>query len=257
VDYTLALDGQEPASQTGYQFVVGDGSVLPEIDQAVAGMRPGDERQVGVRLAADHRREALRGKAGTATVKMVEVKERVLPELNDDLARSLGEFDTLEALRAAVRRELETHRTAEERHALEDKVVDALLARHAMMVPESMVTRQIGHQIEHVRDRLRRQGVDPDTAQLDYQRMAQELRPGAERAVRRALLLEAVAGREGIEATDADVDAEVEALARASQRPAPAVRRLLERSGDLDGLRRSLRERKTLAFLVDQARVQS
>lgn len=256
VDYTLALEGQPPATQAGYQFVVGDGTVLPEIDQAVAGMRPGEERHVGVRLADDHRREALRGKAGTAAVKVVEVKEKVLPELNDDLARSLGDFDTLDALHAAVRRELETRRTAEERHALEEKVVDAVLARHAMTVPESMVTRQIAHQIEHLRERMRRQGLDPDAAQLDYPRLARELRPGAERAVRRALLLEAVAAREGIEATDADVDAEVEALARASQRPAPAVRRLLEREGDLDGLRRSLQERKTLAFLVDQARVQ-
>jgi len=256
VDYTLALDGEEPSSQTGYQFVVGDGSVLPEIDQAVAGMHPGEERQVGVRLADNHRREALRGRSGVATVKVVEVKEKVLPDLNDDLARSLGEFDTLDALRAVLQRELETRRAAEERHALEEKVVDGLLARHEMVVPESMVNRQIAHQIEHLRDRLHRQGVDPDAAQLDYPRMAAELRPGAERAVRRALLLEAVAGREAIEATDADVDAEVEALARAGQRPAPAVRRLLEKSGDLEGMRRSLQERKTLEFLVTHARVQ-
>jgi trigger factor len=256
VDYSLTLDGQAPSSQTGYQFVVGDGSVLPEIDQAVAGMHPGESRQVGVRLPDDHRREALRGKTGSADVKVVEVKEKVLPELNDDLARSLGQFDTLDALRTAVEQELTARRTAEERHALEEKVVDGLLARHQVTVPESMVTRQLAHQIEHLRDRLRRQGVDPDAAQLDYARMAAEMRPGAERAVRRALLLEAVAEREAIEATDAEVDAEVDALARAGQRPAPAVRRMLEKSGDLPGLRRSLQERKTLEFLVTHARVQ-
>jgi trigger factor len=257
VDYTLAIEGQEPAGQTGYAFIVGDGSVLPEIDQAVAGMSAGEERRIGVRLPDDHRREELRGKGGTATVKVVEVKEKILPELSDDLARTLGEFDTLDALRAAVVKELQARRTAEERHALEEKVVDALLARHEFTPPASMVMRQVAHQVEHLRERLRRQGVDPDQAQLDYGKLLTELKPGSERAVRRALVLEAVAERESIAATDADVDAEVEALARASQRPAPAVRRMLEKNGDLEGLATGLRERKTLEFLVDQARVQS
>jgi len=256
VDYTLAIDGQEPASQSGYQFILGDGSVLPEVDQAVAGMLPGEERQVAVRLPDDHRREELRGKGGTATVKVVEVKEKVLPELNDDFARTLGEFDTLDAVREAVQKELEAHRAAEERNALEEKIVDALLARHEFTAPESMVMRQLAHQVEHLRDRLRRQGVDPDAAQLDYNRLVTEMRPGAERAVRRGLLLEAIAEREGVTTTDADVDAEVDALARASQRPAPAVRRMLEKSGDLDGLRGGLRERKTLEFLVTHARAE-
>lgn len=255
VDYTMTLEGQEPSSQTGYQFIVGDGSVLPEVDQAVAGMHPGEERQVSFRLADDHRREELRGKSGTATVKLVEVKEKVLPELNDDLARTLGDFDTLEAVRAAIRQELEARQQAEDRQALEDKLVDALLARHEFAAPESMVLRQIRHQVEHLRERFRRQGVDPDALQLDYGKLVADLRPAAERAVRRALLLEAIADREGVAPTDADVDAEVERIARASQRPAPAIRRMMEKSGDLEALRASLRERMTLDLLVRSATI--
>ncbi len=255
MDYTLTIEGQEPTQQTGYAFVLGDGSVLPEIDQAVAGMRAGEERSVGFRLADDHRREALRGKPGTAAVKVVEVKEKVLPELNDDLAKSAGEFETLPALRAEALKQLEAHRAAENRHTLEEKVVDALLAGHPFAVPESMIVRQVVHQVEHARERLRRQGVNPDTMPWDYPKLMGELRPGAERAVRRALLLEAVAEQEGLAPAEADLDAEVEKIAQASQRPTPAVRRMMEKSGDLERLRLSLRERMTLDRLIEQATI--
>src|SRR5213593_3935659 len=257
VDYTLTIDGEQPVQQSGYAFMVGDGSVMPEVDQAVAGMRTGEQRQVGFRLPDDYRKEALRGKSGTGELKLIEVKEKILPELNDDFAKSLGEFATLEALRAEVVKQLKARRASEERHALEEKVVDTLLGRQAFAVPESMIMRQIAHQVEHARERMRRQGVDPEGVQWDYPKLIGELRPGAERAVRRGLLLEAVAEREGFAPTDAAVDAEIEKLAQASQRPAPAVRRMMEKSGDLKGLRQALRERMTLEFLVNHATVKS
>ena len=255
VDYTLNVEGQEPTSQTGYAFVLGDGSVMQEIDAAAAGMRAGEEREIGFRFPDDHRREELRGKSGTAALKVVEVKEKVLPDLDDELAKSMGQFDDLAALRAEVQRQLESQQVSEDRSALENKIVDALLGRHEFGVPDSLVMRQIAHQVEHARERMRRQGVDPDRLPWDYQKLIGELRPGAERAVRRALLLEAVAERESLAPADAEVDAEVEKIAQAGQRPAPVVRRMMEKSGDLEALRRGLRERMTLQFLIDRAQI--
>ena len=255
VDYTLAPEGHEPTTAAGYHFVVGGGTVLPEIDAAVVGMGAGDEREVSLRFADDHRMETLRGKPGTATLKVGEVKEKVLPALDDEFAKALGEFDTLDAVRAEVRRQLEAQREAQSRRELENKIIDALLTRHEFGVPDAMVMRQVAHQVEHTRERLRRQGVDPDGIQWDYGKIMGELRPGAEKAVRRALLLEAIAEQEEITASDAEVEAEVEKFARASQRPAPAVRRMMEKSGDLDALRHGLRERKTLDLLIEHTRV--
>jgi len=91
----------------------------------------------------------------------------------------------------------------------------------------------------------------------DYGKLITELRPGAEKAVRRALLLEAIAEREAIEPTDPDVDAELEKVAQASRRPVPAVRRMMEKNGDLEALRRGLRDRRTLEVLVDHARIRA
>ena len=255
IDYTLTLEGREPSSQTGYEFVVGDQAVLPEIDQAVLGMRAGEEREAPFRFADDHRREELRGKSGAAAVKVIEVKEKVLPVLDDDFAKSLGEFETLAALRAEVLRQLETRRAHDDKRALQDKIVDAVIERHAFIVPDALVMRQVAHQIEHAREGLRRQGIDPERMPWDYGKMIAELRPGAEKAVRRALLLEAIAEREGLVPAEPDVDAEVEKLAGASQRPAPAIRRMMEKSGDLDSLRHGLRDRMTLDVLVKNAKI--
>jgi trigger factor len=257
IDYTLTPEGQDPATANGYQFVVGSGSVFKEIDQAVAGMHAGEERHVALRFPDDYRVEPLRGKAADATVKLVEVKEKVLPALDDEFAKSLGEFDAIDALRSELRKQLETRHETDARRQLEDRVVDALLERHAFEVPEALVMRHIAHQVEHARERMRRQGLDPEQVPWDYGKLVQDLKPAAEKAVRRMLFLDAVADREGITVTGDDVDAEIAKIAQASQRPEPAVRRMMEKSGDLDALRHGVRERKTLDHLVQHASIRA
>jgi trigger factor len=257
VDYTLTPEGMDPRSESGYGFLAGQGQVMKEIEEAVIGLAPGAERQVTVRFSDTHANEALRGRTGEARVIVREVKEKVLAPLDDEFAKGLGSFETLEALREALRKDLHARRERENRGALEGAVVDALLAAHTFDVPETLVLRQVGHLVEHARERVRRQGVDPDRLPWDYPKMLEELRPGATVAVKRTLLLEAIAEKEGLAPSDADVEAEVEKIAQASQRPAAAVRRLMEERGDLDALRFSLREARTLDFLIERAQVTS
>jgi trigger factor len=256
VDYELSPEGGEPRTEQGYLFEVGAGRVLPEMDEAVIGLEAGAERQVQVRFPEGHSREELRGRTGQLTLKVVEVKEKEVPPIDDDLARGLGAHDTLAELREAIRTRLTAERERQERHALEEAVVDAVLARHAVVVPESLVGREVMHRIEHGRESLRRQGVDPDAMRWDYEKLAGELRPDAERVVRRALVLEAIAAKEEIAISDADVDAEVLRLAQESGRAPQAVRSLLERGEGLDGLRLALREARTLGLLVEHAHVE-
>jgi trigger factor len=97
--------------------------------------------------------------------------------------------------------------------------------------------------------------MDPDKLPWDYGKLLEELKPGAEKAVRRSLVLEANAEKEGLVPTDADVDAEVEKIAVANNRPVPAIRRVMQDSGDLEGLRHSLRETRTLEFLISKSTV--
>ncbi len=255
MDYSMTPEGSEPRTETGYSFLVGSGSVMPEVEEAVIGLSAGGERTARVRFSDDHRNEALRGKAGEATVKVTEVKEKILPPLDDELAKTVGQFDTLAALRAEVEKGLKARREQENRRALEDAVTEAVMAGHPVEVPEALVLRQVGHLIEHTRERVRRQGMDPDKLPWDYGKLLEELKPGAEKAVRRSLVLEAIAEKEGLAPTDADIDAEVEKIAVANNRPVPAVRRIMQDNGDLDGLRHSLRESRTLEFLISKSTV--
>ena len=255
MDYTLTPEGVEPVTQTGYSFVIGSGAVMREVEEAVIGLAAGGERTANVRFPDDHRNESLRGKSGLATVKVSEVKEKILPTLDDELAKTVGQFDTLAALKDEVRRGLQSRREAENRRALEDAVTEAVLAGHQIEVPDALVLRQVGHLIEHTRDRMRRQGIDPDKLPWDYGKLLEELKPGAEKAVRRSLVLEAIAEKEGMTPTDADIDAEVEKIAVANNRPAPAVRRIMSQNGDLEGLKHNLRESRTLEFLISKSSV--
>ena len=255
MDYTLTPEGMDARTETGYGFLVGSGSVMPEVEEAVIGLSAGGERTARIRFPDDHRNEALRGKTGEAKVKVTEVKEKVLPALDDELAKTVGQFDTLAALRAEISKGLQTRRETENRRALEDAVMEAELAGHPVEVPEALVLRQVGHLIEHTRERVRRQGMDPDKLPWDYGKLLEELKPGAEKAVRRSLVLEAIAEKEGLTPTDADIDAEVEKIAVANNRPVPAVRRIMQDNGDLEGLRHSLRETRTLDFLISKSTV--
>jgi trigger factor len=257
VDYVLEPEGQEPRREHGYGFLVGGSRVLPEMDETVIGLEPGDERTLGVRFPETHPREELRGRTGRLWLRLVEVKEKEVPSLDDDFARAHSAFQTLGELRQAVRADLERGREAENQRARDDAVVEALLAAHGFAVPEGLVLREIAHRITQARESLARQGVDPEAMPWDYRRLTEELRPTATRAVRRALLLDAIADREEIAVSDAEVDAEIERLGRESGRAPQAVRSLLQRGGDLEGLRSGLRVRKTLAFLVEHAHIQA
>jgi len=255
MDYTLTPEGLEPRSEKGYGFVIGSGGVMPEIEEAVIGLSAGGERTVNVRFPDAHQTESLRGKSGVAQVKVNEVKEKILPPLDDELAKTVGQVDTLDALKAEVRKGLQTRRESENRRALEEAVSDAVLANHPIEVPEALVLRQVGHLIEHTKERMRRQGMDPEKLPWDYGKLLQELRPGAEKAVRRALILEAIAEKEGLNPSEADIEAEIEKIAVANNRPAPAVKRMMDQSGDLAGLRHSLGEARTMDFLISKASV--
>jgi trigger factor len=255
VDYTIEPEGGTPRTEQGYAFQVGGGRVLPEMDEAVVGLAAGDERQVSLRFPAEHPREDLRGKAGQLTLRIVEVKEKELPALDDEFARSLGPHQTLGELREAIRGELQVQRERQNRRSLEESVVEAVLARHDFAVPESLVQRDIANRIGRMQANVSRQGIDPARLDWDFEKLADELRPAALRAVRWALLQEAVAEKEELTVTDAEVDVEIARIGRESGRAPQAVRSLLQRGGDLEHLQLGLREGKVLKLLIDNAEI--
>ncbi len=253
VDYTIEPQGGTPRTEQGYAFQVGGGRVLPEMDEAVVGLAAGDERRVSLQFPAEHPREDLRGKTGQLALRIVEVKEKELPVLDDEFARSLGPHQTLAELREAIRGELQVQRERQNRRAVEEAVVEAVLARHDFAVPESLVQRDIAHRIGRMQANISRQGIDPAKLDWDLEKLADELRPAALRAVRWALLQEAIAEKEELTVAEAEVEAEIARIARESGRAPQTVRSLLQRGGDLEHIQLGLREGKVLELLIDNA----
>ena len=254
VDYTLSPEGLPSNSESGYAFQVGEGSVLPEIDQAVVGVRAGEEREVGVRFSAEHRREELRDKPGRAAVKVVEVKEKVLPALDDDFAKQVGSstpWTPCAPSCAASSRRGEIATTSSPWRARSSRPCSRATS---FPCPRPWSCAGCSTTWSTREQRLRRQGIDPDTVPWDYQKLVADLRQGRRGGAAHLAPRSHRRGR-ARGAQETEVDAEIEKLAAASRRPAAAVRRMMDKGGELEALRSGLREQQTLDLLIRHATV--
>ena len=257
VDYTLAPEGMDPrreepmASPRPGPGDAGDGG------SGHRPLPPGGTRTTRLKFADDHRTEALRGKGGEATVTVKEVKEKVLPVLDDEFAKSMGPFgDAWTRWKAELRWTSRPGATGRTRRALEDAVVETLLGAHDFQVPDALVLRQVGHQIERHPRAAPPPGRGPgQAAPGTTPSSSRSSSPARRRRSKRALLLEAIAEKEGLAPAEEQVDAEVERIAQASQQPGSC-------SAPHDGAERgsrqpahTLRESRTLDHLIERAKI--
>ncbi|ADU52306.1 trigger factor [Thermaerobacter marianensis DSM 12885] len=259
LDLAGTLDGEPiPNGQaTDYMVELGSGRLLDGVEEQLVGMRPGEEKDVPVTFPDDHPDERLRGKTATFHIRLKELKRKQLPALDDDFARDVAGVASLQELRQQVEKELT--RIAEERARAEvrQQVVQKVVEGARLEVPETLVRRQVEDRIRNLENRLRRQGDDLEgylkaTGQTREQLEA-SLRPQAVEDVRTDLVLDAVAKAEGIEASDAEVEAELRTLAAAMGQPYAKVRQQFVRSGLVLDVAETVRRRKTIDWLVARA----
>lgn len=261
IDYRGELDGQPlPHGQgEGVWVEVGAGRLLPEFERELPGMRVGERKAFEVRFPEDDPDEGRRGKVARFEVTVREIKRKELPELDDEFARALG-YPSLEELRRDVQNRLEQRVRAEAEQALREQVVRQVVDGARVDVPEVMVERRLDQMIDDVRRRVEaaRTSLESYLAARGQtvEGLREQLRPQAERAVRQELVLDAVARREGIQASEDDVAREVQALARGSGRSEREVRRLLLHPDVRRALVAQIVRRKTVDLLADLARVE-
>ena len=256
IDFVGRIDGKpfEGGSGKGVELELGSQRFLPGFEEQLAGARAGEDREVRVRFPDDYGTRELAGRDAVFAVHVAAIKRRVVPALDDELAKDLGEFDSLAALRARVRTDLEAGAERAARSELHRTLLDALIARTGFELPPGLVSRQLDRLLQNAARRLA--GAVPD-AQLEAQigRWREEWRPRAEREVREMLLLEAIAKARGIQAEAGEIDERIAQLAR-EQRVDPAR---LRRAWGEDGLERALRtqvtDEKVLDFLASTAKV--
>ena len=254
IDYKVLVDGKESdeLSATGRPAEIGVDRLLPELDQGLLGAAAGEERSIDVTFPEDHGSEQLRGKTVTFQVKIHELKERVLPELDDEFAKDCGNFQTLLELRLDARKKLEEAAKRRMEHELREAVVESLVDKNPITVPPSLLSQQERAMVEDFANML---GMSPDAMPLSDE-MRKNFRERAEKKVRAALILGALAKRESITVTDADVEARIGVLAERTGKN-PAKLRVEYRKGEdrREGLESQILEDKLLDYLFSVATI--
>jgi len=229
-------------------------NAMPEFTENLRGASAGDQRTFDVVYPQDFSDQRLAGKTFTYTVKIGAIKLKSLPELNEQFAKELGEFADLNEVRKKIREGMEAERTHEAEHQAKDKLVAELVKRNDFELPEALVDRQIDLRLERGLRALAAQGMKAeDIKKMDLNRLRAGQREQALQEVKASLLLDKIAEEEKIEVSDAEIDREVEALAKQSKQTPEAIRARLTRDGALDRIRNRIRNDKTLDFLYRQS----
>ncbi len=233
---------------------IGGKNTVPEFTQNLIGATAGDERTFDVSYPEDISDKRLAGKTFVYQVKVNGIKQKTLPELNDDFAKELGAFSSLDAVRKQIRENMEAEKRHSTERAAKDKLVADLLKRNNFEVPESLVDRQIDLRLERGLRALAAQGMKmEELKKMDLPRLRAGQRDQAVNDVKSSLLLERIADLEKIQVNDEEMNRELEALAKQSKQTSEAVRARLTEDGGLDRIRMRIRSEKTLDFLYHQS----
>ena len=256
----VSLDGKpkegdgKPVHMDDILVEIAGKNTMPEFTEHLRGATSGEQRSFDVVYPQDASDQRLAGKTFTYTVKVHAIKQKSLPELNDQFAKELGEFANLDEVRQRIREGMESERKHAADHEAKDKLVAELIKRNEFEVPEALVERQVDVRLERGLRALAAQGMKPeDLKKMDLNRLRAGQRDQALQEVKASILLDKIAEEEKIEVSDAEIDKEVEALAQQSKQTADAIRARLTRDGALDRIRSRIRSEKTLDFLYHQS----
>jgi len=254
LDGTPKSEEGQPVHMDEVLVEMGGKNTMPEFTQNLTGAIVGDERTFDVTYPADTQDERLAGKTLTYTVKVQAVKSKVLPELNEEFAKQLGEFTSVDDVRKRIREQIESERTHKAEHEAKDKLVAELVKRNEFEVPESLVERQIDVRLERGLRALAAQGLTAEQMKkMDFQRLRAGQRDQAIQDLKASLLLEKVGDEEKVEVSDEEMDRELDAIAQQSKQTVEAVRARLTPDGGLDRIRTRIRNEKTIELLYRQS----
>jgi trigger factor len=258
-DYALvsleSLSGvDEKISQDEITLKISDEHTMAPFTENLRGVSPEESREFDVTYPEDYDRKNLAGKTVhfRATVKAVRRKE--LPDLNDEFAKDLGDYQTLDELKEAVRKSIQREREQRAQEDAKHQLIDRLVELHDFPVPDAYVDRQIEINLENQLRTLAAQGIDPRSIKLDWQKVRESQKERAKRDVKASLLLDRIGDREAIGATQEEIDREVQRIARQQREAVAVTRAKLQKEGAIGRIAGHIRTEKTLNFLFEHAR---
>jgi trigger factor len=256
VDYTFSVEGfpEENSSAEDAELEVGSNRMLPGFEEQLLGMKCGDQKEIRITLPENHRNQDAAGKEGVFQVTVKEIKRKELPELDDEFARQFGDFETMDQLRAKMTEYLEKQETERIENELKERVIQALIRKNPLDVPQSMVKRQLDHMLENLKNRLKSQQMSIEMMGLDDNGFRERFRDAAEDKVKGGLLLMALVEKENIAAGDDDLAERYEQIAAGNP---DMLGRIQEYYASNKAARNSLvseiKEDKAIRLLLDNA----
>jgi len=252
IDYTVTVDGEakEGLGAEGRQVEIVDEHLLPALKEGLIGMQPGDEKTIDIDFEDEHPNPDLQGKTAQFTVKAKELHEKLLPEIDDEFAKDCGDFETLLELRLKIREGLEGSAKQRSDAELKDQLIEGLIQANDIPVPPSMVQQQqqmMMHEMAQFMQMAGQQGAPG----ADFFSGIEER---AQRRVQAGLLLGSLARQEGIDVTEADVDAKFQEIADQTGKHVAKVRADYQEA-QRDALESQLLEEKVMALLTERAKI--
>jgi trigger factor len=238
------------------EVVLGGANVQKEFTENLTGVKADESRTFLVDYPADFSSSGLAGKKVEYTTEITAVRKKELPELDDEFAKSLGgDFDSVETLKTKVREDLEARATVESERMLRDELIKKLLDAHQFEVPQTLLNHEINHRLQAVARQMMSRGVNPEDPEINWDAAREEMQAQAEADIRASLLMEKIAEAENITISEEQVEAEIEAIATASQQPSWQVRAALTKDGGERSIAHRLRNRNALDLLIEHARI--
>jgi trigger factor len=257
MDYEGKIDGVafEGGTAKGQQTELNEDRFIPGFASGIAGMKAGETKDVEAKFPDDYQQQDLAGKTAVFTITLHEVKELELPKLDDEFAKAVSDNQTLDDLKADIRRRLQNVAESRRRRDVGNKLVEKLVESHDFPLPEILVDREIENMVSDGAGMAARMGMSYEdylkaTGKTEDE-LRTEYRPDAEKRVKATLILESIAKAENIQATPADIQSELQALAQQYGQPVDRIRQALGNNvlSLMDGIVRN----KTVDFLIDSA----
>lgn len=250
----VAFDGGKGEN---YPLTIGSGAFIPGFEEQLVGAEIGKEVEVNVTFPEDYQAEDLKGKAALFKCTVKEIKEKELPELDDEFASEVSEFDTLAEYKEDVKVKLTEKKEREAKDAKEAAVIEAIVNDSEIEIPEAMLTTQQRQMVDEFAQRMQMQGLTMEQyfqfTGASYDKMIEQVKPQAERRIRSRLVLEAVAKAENIEASDADFEDELKTMAEAYQMEVDKVKEMLPEKSAAQ-IKQDIVVRKAAEFVVEKAK---
>jgi trigger factor len=226
---------------------------MSELHEALRGKKPGETASFDKTYGEDAANENFRGKNIHHEVALKEIRVQEKPEINDEFAKSVGGWDSVQQMRETIGADIRKHKEFEALRVKQNQIGEHLLGIHDFEVPDALVEEELGKSLQNYARFLASQSIDVEKADLDWNKISEEFRPEAVKRVKRGLILEAIAKKEAIEVSDVEVDAEIRRAANENGRDFAEVKHRLRHDGGYEALRASLAQEKALAFVLQNA----